>query len=167
VNITINAPTGLFPPSALPAVASVADYSPIELGMKFSSSVAGNVTGVRFYKGVGNSGVHVGSLWTVDGQRLASATFTSETASGWQQVNFATPVAIAPNVTYVVSYFAPQGGYAATSGFFTTAYTSGGFLQAPAGANGLYLYTGGASLFPNQSWNSTNYWVDIVFTPTQ
>ena len=38
------------------------------------------------------------------GQLLASAPFTNETASGWQQVNFPAPVNIAANTTYVASY---------------------------------------------------------------
>src|SRR5205807_5642889 len=37
--------------------------------------------------------------------------------------------------------------------------------NAAAGGNGVYLYgTGGG--FPNASYNSTNYWVDIVFSST-
>ncbi|QRK07351.1 DUF4082 domain-containing protein [Archangium violaceum] len=52
--------------------------------MKFRSSVPGSVTGIRFYKGSSaNAGTHVGSLWSRTGQRLASATFTNETATGW------------------------------------------------------------------------------------
>ena len=47
------------------------------------------ITGIRFYKAAANTGTHIGSLWTADGQRLAQATFTGETASGWQTVTFA------------------------------------------------------------------------------
>jgi hypothetical protein len=54
----------------------------------------------------------VGRLWSSTGQLLAQATFTSESASGWQQVSFATPVAIQANTTYVVPYDAPVGRYA-------------------------------------------------------
>ena len=63
--------------------------------MKFTSEVFGTVTGVRFYKVSANTGTHIGSLWSASGTLLASATFTGETASGWQQVNFSTPVQIA------------------------------------------------------------------------
>ena len=59
-----------------------------------------------------NTGTHVGRLWSSAGQLLAQATFTNETASGWQQVSFATPVAIKANTVYVVSYHAPVGRYA-------------------------------------------------------
>ena len=65
----------------------------VNLGVKFQSDVAGYITGIRFYKGPSNTGTHVGHLWTASGALLATATFTNETASGWQQVNFANPVA--------------------------------------------------------------------------
>ena len=32
-------------------------------------------------------------------------------ASGWQQVNFSTPVTITANTTYIASYLAPKGHY--------------------------------------------------------
>ena len=47
--------------------------------MKFQSSVAGWVAGVRFYKGTGNNGTHTGSLWSASGTLLATGTFTNET----------------------------------------------------------------------------------------
>ena len=50
---------------------------------------------------------------------LATATFTNETASGWQQVNFSTPITIAAGTTYVASYHTNVGRYAATTGFFS------------------------------------------------
>ena len=38
--------------------------SRVELGLRFTPTVDGFVTGVRFYKGAGNTGTHVGSLWS-------------------------------------------------------------------------------------------------------
>ena len=52
------------------------DRTPVELGVKFRADYDGSVTGVRFYKAAGNTGTHIGSLWTAGGQRLAQATFT-------------------------------------------------------------------------------------------
>ena len=60
--------------------------------MKFTSASFGQITGIRFYKDAQNTGTHIGDLWSSNGTLLASATFTNETASGWQQVNFTTPV---------------------------------------------------------------------------
>ncbi len=89
---------------------SDADTSAVNLGVKFRGDVNGFITGIRFYKGPGNAGTHVGSLWTSGGTLLASATFAGETASGWQQVNFAAPVAVTANTVYVASYLAPAMG---------------------------------------------------------
>ena len=54
------------------------------------------------------------------GTLLASATFTNETASGWQTVNFASPVAITANTTYVASYHS-SGYYSANANYFAAA----------------------------------------------
>src|SRR4029078_10969237 len=62
------------------------DTGAVELGVKFRSDVAAEITGLRFYKGPDNTGTHVGHLWTGSGNLLAEATFTGETASGWQEV---------------------------------------------------------------------------------
>ncbi|WP_037973160.1 DUF4082 domain-containing protein, partial [Streptosporangium amethystogenes] len=91
---------------------------------------------IRFYKGPQNTGTHVGSLWTSSGQLLASATFTNETASGWQQVNFPTPVNIAANTTYIASYHTTSGFYSVTRPYFTTQYTNSPLLALANGAEG-------------------------------
>ena len=149
-----------------PAVAAASDVAAVELGVKFRPTTNGYICGVRFYKGTGNSGTHVGKLWSSSGQLLASATFANETASGWQQVDFATPVAVTANTVYVASYHAPVGRYAIDSNYFATNGTSNGPLYAPrdgeSGGNGVYLYGSGG--FPTNTWNSSNYWVDVVFT---
>ena len=155
--------------TAAPANPSANDSGSVELGVKFYSDVSGFITGVRFYKGSGNTGTHVGHLWTSTGTLLATATFTGETASGWQQVNFATPVAITAGTTYVASYLAPQGHYAADGGYFASSGVDNGVLHAlsnsTGGGDGVYLYTTSGG-YPSNSYNSTNYWVDVVFSTT-
>ena len=152
--------------SEVPAIVSASDSAAVELGVKFRSSVAGYVTGVKFYKGATNTGTHTGSLWSSSGTRLATVTFGNETASGWQYQAFAAPWAISAGTTYVVSYHAPVGRYALNQGYFSTSGVDSYPLRALAngedGSNGVYRY--GASGFPNQSWNASNYWVDVVFT---
>jgi Domain of unknown function (DUF4082) len=144
------------------------DSSAVELGMKFRSSVNGYITGVRFYKGATNTGVHVGNLWSSTGTRLATAIFTNETASGWQEVSFTTPVQITADTTYVVSYHTNVGHYAFDGGYFATAGVTNSPLHALAdgedGANGVYQY--GAGGFPIDTFNAANYWVDVAFITT-
>jgi len=92
----------------------------LEVGVKFQTGTPGAATGIRFSKAAANTGIHIGDLWTASGQLLASATFTGETASGWQRVSFARPVALNPNTTYVASYFAPSGHYSQDGAYFCT-----------------------------------------------
>ncbi|MFF1382992.1 DUF4082 domain-containing protein [Arthrobacter sp. NPDC058288] len=149
--------------SLLPQIAASTDVRAVELGVAFSASAAGSVTAVRFHKGTANTGTHTGSLWTASGVRLAKVTFTNETASGWQTATLPTPIALTVGTTYIVSYNAPAGRYSYTPNFFTKAWTSGA-LTARANNNGLYRFGSGTAV-PNQSSNSTNYFVDVVFAP--
>jgi hypothetical protein len=158
----------IFGNAATPAVASASDPNAVEVGVKFRSDVAGTITGLRFYKGAGNTGTHVGHLWSSTGTLLATVTFTNESASGWQVATFSNPVAISANTTYIISYYAPNGHYSANSGYFATSGADSAPLHALAngvdGPDGLYLYASGGG-FPTSSYNSTNYWVDVVFSP--
>jgi hypothetical protein len=157
-------PSTLWSDSMTPAVATSNDASAIEVGVKFRSSVAGHITGVRFYKGISNTGTHIGNLWTSDGTLLATATFANETASGWQTVTFANPIPITANTAYVASYHTDVGHYAADQLYFTAGYSSSPLYAYGngeiAGGNGVYVYGSG---FPNQSYQATNYWVDVMF----
>jgi Domain of unknown function (DUF4082) len=100
-------PCTIFTSSQSPKVASDPESVPIELGVKFRADQDGFVTGIRFYKGSGNTGTHTGSLWSSSGNRLATVTFTGESSTGWQKADFAAPVAVKANTTYIASYYAP------------------------------------------------------------
>ncbi|MFL5237743.1 MAG: DUF4082 domain-containing protein [Rhizomicrobium sp.] len=163
VSLKVNYPVSaqsLFGTNDTPAVANSGDTSPVELGVKFTASANGTITGLRFYKGSLNAGTHVADLWSSTGTLLATATFTSETASGWQQVSFSNPVAITAGTTYVASYHT-NGNYSVTQNYFTTSVTNGQ-LTAPASGNGVFSY-GSGSVFPTSSFKSTNYWLDVIF----
>src|SRR5439155_335919 len=134
----------------------------VTVGVKFRSDVSGSVTGIRFYKGAGNNGTHTGLLYSSTGTALAQATFSGETASGWQQVNFSSPVAIAANTTYIAAFFTTSG-YAYTVNQFTSAGVDSPPLHALRsgvdGPNGVYMF-GGTPQFPSFTYSGTNYWVD-------
>jgi hypothetical protein len=133
--------------------------------MKFRADSDGSITAIRFYKASTNTGAHVGHLWSSTGQLLATATFTGETASGWQQVNLSPAVPVAANTVYVVSYHTTIGHYADDQNFFAAGGVDNARLHAlqngVSGVNGVYAY--GAGTFPNQGFNASNYWVDVVF----
>ena len=158
----------IWPDTTAPILADAGPDSPVELGAKFKSDVAGAITGIRFYKAAANTGTHVGNLWTSNGTLLAAVTFSNETASGWQQALFATPVAIASNTVYVASYHANNGHYSADLNYFSVKGVDNPplhvLMNGVFGGNGVYAY-GASSLFPNQSYNAANYWVDVIFQP--
>ncbi|MCO6049137.1 DUF4082 domain-containing protein [Mesorhizobium sp. RP14(2022)] len=165
-NVALNvsdpaATQSLFAGTATPAVQNSGDNGAVELGMKFTASVDGTVTGVRFFKGSANTGTHTGTLWSASGQRMGTVTFTNETASGWQTATFSAPVAITAGTSYTVSYYT-SSGYSYTSNGFSSA-VSNGSLAAPVGA-GVFSY-GTGNVAPAQSYNNTNYWVDVLFNP--
>ena len=155
----------LWEPSVVPAVPATSDAAAVNVGVAFTSSEPVLVTGIRFYKGSGNTGTHVGSLWSASGQLLGRATFTGETATGWQEVSFSEPVLISAGTKYVASYHAPKGRYAVTSNYFTTAYTSGpltALKSIPGSLNGVYSY-GAAPAMPTAAYRASNYWVSPVY----
>jgi uncharacterized protein (TIGR03437 family) len=160
----------IWPSTAVPAISEATDTAAVDVGVKFRSTVAGYVTGVRFYKGAQNTGTHTGSLWSSSGALLARVNFKNESASGWQQALFSTAVSINANTTYVVSYHAPKGRYSQNTGYFAGSGVANDTLRAlkdgEDGGNGVYQY-GTASKFPNATSQSSNYWVDVVFTTQQ
>src|SRR3954463_1064337 len=153
--------------STVPSPADDGDPNSVELGTKFRSDVAGVVTGARFYKAALNTGTHTATLWTATGTQLAAATFTSESASGWQQVAFASPVSIAANTTYLISYHAPNGHYSAPDSYLAASGVDNPPLHAlkngTDGPNGVYIYST-TRTFPTQTYLSEAYFVDVVFT---
>src|SRR2546430_10469320 len=106
-------------------------------------------------------------LLSRNGTLLASSTFTSETASGWQQVYFSSPVAISANTAYVASYHTTIGHYAGDASYFATTGVNNAplhtYTNTSATPEAPYAY-GSASQFPASTYNSANYWVDVAFS---
>jgi len=140
------------------------DSSAVTLGLKFYADVPGTVTAIRFYKGNSNTGTHIGTLWSSTGSQLATVTFSGETTSGWQQATLSSPVSITANTVYTVSYFAPKGSYADDINYAWTR-VSASPLHVSGTAPGTFAY-GTTAKYPNQSWQGSNYYVDLVFTPS-
>jgi len=161
------AETSIWSRQGLPQVVDSGDASATEVGVRFRAQVNGWVTAIRFYKSRANTGRHVATLWSATGKKLASAVFSAETPSGWQQVNFARRVPIRANMTYVASYHTSAGHYSADPYYFVAGRDNGllDFLRSTsASGNGVYLHSPRIS-FPTRSRLGTNYWVDVVFVP--
>ena len=154
--------------NAVPANSAEADSSAVTLGVKFWSAQPGMVSGIRFYRGHTNTQGYTVRLYTAGGSLLAQGTTSHDTCTipCWEQVNFPTSISISANTTYVASYYTSNGDYA--DGYYgLTNGATNGPLVAPAsgasGGNGVYVY---AKSFPASTWEESNYYVDIAFTPS-
>jgi hypothetical protein len=145
--------------STVPGHVTGNDSAPVELGTKWISSVAGQVVGLKFYKATNSTGTHTGTLWNSTGGKLATGTYTNETASGWQTLLFTTPVMVTAGTSYTVSYHTIE--YVWDSPYFNVA-RSVPPLSAPVNA-GVYAY--GNTVFPTSTYQSSNYYADILFLP--
>lgn len=100
---------------------------------------------------------------------MASATFTGETASGWQQVELAQPIPVVAHSLYVASYHAPAGRYAADAGYFQEREVVHSPVRLPSagavGGNGV-ISSGGPGFLTAPAQSDTNYWVDVAFSAT-
>lgn len=129
-----------------------------EQGIEFSTSVNGQITHVRFWKDNDEPiGGHIGRIWTASGQLLATATFTCETASGWQQAPLSTPLQITAGTRYKVTYNV-HNAVAKTFDALSSPISSGPFtawgssFSTPAGS------------FPTTG-STSNLFADVVFKP--
>jgi chondroitin AC lyase len=159
--------TSLFGTTTPPAGSS--NDSNYELGMRFRVTQRGQVTALRVYRPANGAASYPARLWRASDQTvLATTTITGGTPVGWKSANLATPVTLETGVTYLVTYSVDAGvSYQATSGGLSSTLTSGALTTAGAansnGFIGVYVATKGA--FPNQSFNNSNYWADVTFSP--
>jgi hypothetical protein len=143
----------------------------ITLGVKFKAGFDGFISAIRFYKSVGDTAHNTVQLWTADGSIIGEAKLTgSGTDTGWREVSFLAPIEITANTVYVASYFSSTGFYSATSFGLADSIVNGPLIALANndpqgdGVNGVYNY-GSPRIFPNSSYHSPNYWVDVKYTP--
>jgi hypothetical protein len=159
---TANPPVGIqnILTTQVPDSPNFTDNVPYELGMKFSSAKGGQITAIRFWKAASETGSHAGKIWSATGTLLTSVSFTSETASGWQNQALATPLNIQANTTYVVSVNA-NTYYVISSDQLASSIVSGDLSSVADGSNGVYNTS--PNSFPSSSYRNSNYYRDIAF----
>jgi hypothetical protein len=130
-----------------------------ELGTKFQVTKTMKATQIRFFKDTGETGTHIGRLWSSSGTQLATVTFANETASGWQKATLSGPVTLTAGATYVVSV-GFNTRFVMTNSGLSAALTNGALTSVADGQNG--VFGASAGMFPTGSWQSSNYFVDVV-----
>jgi Domain of unknown function (DUF4082) len=154
-----NGPFGLFAPHVSPNF-QLADSTPTEVGIGFKAAVSGKVRGVRFYKGNTATGPFTGSLWTADGQLIATTGTETLAGFGYRDLLFNRPVKISAGTGYVVSYFSPNGRYGYSGNYFGPGAVN--FFPLATTTSGLRRL--GSTGFPDTTDNAlSNFFVDVIF----
>ena len=159
-------PCQLFPDAVVPDLAanpvqdgrSGAGPFSYEMGVKITATTSAEIRAVRFYKSPGETGTHIGRIWTSGGTQRTTVTFANESASGWQTQQLANPLAITAGQTYVISVNR-NAFYPLTASGLANQIISGP-IRSVIGANGVYGNSSGT--FPTNSWNDSNYFTDVV-----
>jgi hypothetical protein len=146
----------LFPTVTATVTAASGGGSTWEQATQFTSAINGKITHLRYYKVPGETGTHVGRLWSDTGTPLRQQTFINETASGWQEVALTTPYSITAGVTYRVSYNVNLYGAKVLSGM------SFPIINWPLKATGA-MYATPSGTFPNTG-SVSNFLADIRFS---
>jgi hypothetical protein len=96
--------------NSVPANAVDPDTNAVTLGVKFWSTQAGTISGIRFYRGANNGSGYTVKLFTAGGSLVASAKAEKDTCAVpcWEQVNFASPISLAVNITYIAAYYTSE-----------------------------------------------------------
>ena len=138
--------------------------NPVELGVQFTSSISGFITGVRFYEDPGFGGTHTGQLYSSGGALLATGNFTGESLNGWQTLIFTTPFAITAGTTYVAAVYFQNGYHMGDKNGLASPIAN--FPLTALASGGVFNYNNAGPIFPNQTFMSSNYWIDAVFSTT-
>lgn len=140
----------------------------IVLGTKFRASSNGYIVGIRWQNISGWAQVGDVALFSGTTNISGTRTVTGQTASGWQRMDFASPVAITASTIYMAAarYTNANFSYRATDSYFASAGVTNGPLEAVANSvstNGMYIYNG-TMVAPNSTWQSSCYFIDVVYT---
>lgn len=159
---------GSTPPTAVLSN-DLTDYT---LGTLFSADTDGYIYGIRWYfPGSLPNGSVIGLLYSFTsntaGTELARVTING-TSSGWQEITFASPVAISANASYVAAVWT-QDNYVGYAGEFAASGLTLGHLTAPKDSstahNGKYIAGVGSPAYPTSSYNSGSYMIDVMYLP--
>jgi hypothetical protein len=140
----------------------------VTLGAKFWSSQPGTISAIRFYRAAVSPEGYVAMLYSAGGALLGSVKLAQESGPvpGWQVANFPSPIPISANRTYIAAYYCGTGEGASDAYGLKNGVTNGPLI-APAssavGGNGVYHYK---NAFPSRTYEASNYYVDVLFSPT-
>ncbi|MFZ1422927.1 MAG: DUF4082 domain-containing protein [Saprospiraceae bacterium] len=145
-----------------PSVVDFTENRPYELGLKFKSSKNGRIVGIRYWKATSESGIHIGRIWNQEGIELTNSEFKKESNSGWQTQLLQTPLSILKDSIYIVSVNV-NTHYVASQQELSTVIYNCPLMTIADSKNGVY---GDRGSFPSNSFANSNYFRDLLFSPS-
>lgn len=155
------------------------DSAAYTMGVQFSVSQGGTLTGIWFYSGSWATVLpQTIALYAVAGSSLVasqSASWSGAAGSGWVRAAWTTPPVLTAGAAYkaCVLQNTAAAWYSATSNYWSSGAGSAGITSGPlsapnaSGASGgnQDTFNSGATLtYPASAFNSTNYWMDPEVT---
>jgi hypothetical protein len=169
----------LFPSDPVPSTGTQFDGQPVTVAMKFTSSQAGFLKGMRFYRNGVAGGTYKLMIrqYAAPSALLASVTATGVGLSEWQEMNFATPIPIVAGTVYVAMLHSTNGRYVSQDNGLSSAVTNGpltALANAPGSPNSMYFYgdetdlsdvfNSAAGFNDFSSYAASYYFMDVMFT---
>jgi hypothetical protein len=142
------------------------DGVPYELGLRFTPSVNGQITAIRYWHPaqLSPTALITGKLYGANGSLLTSIDFPNITPlalSGWRQQELPAPINVTAGQVYVVSVSTPNFYPFAGNALGTT--ITNGLLSTNGAGSGVY---GPPGAMPTNVFQNANYFRDVVFVPT-
>lgn len=170
--------------SQTPVSANNSDGTPsIIAAVTLKFAVAGSISHVRFYATTTTGGTYTGKVYQLTSNTAGSEIGSGATSSGitggtWNTVALDTPASVDTSHGYRIGLHNSQGRYVSSSNVFTSGgggITNGNItalanLDTSLGfeINNGTFHIGSSSTdigFPSDTFNATNYFVDVLFTP--
>ncbi|MGW1998137.1 DUF4082 domain-containing protein [Embleya sp. NPDC001921] len=123
---------GVFYPTT-PVSPVEGDGQDYELGLRFKPLVAGQITGIRWYRGDSTNTATTARIW-LGSTVLATAVVTP--VDGWNIATLDTPITATVGVEYIASYAATSGHYSVTVGALATPVSNAGLQALGSAFNG-------------------------------
>lgn len=159
-----------------PGTAVQADATAYTFGMEFSLSQAATLTGIWWFSPPGGALPVACAVYRVSNQTIVAGSendtpvWSGAAGSGWLKCPYAAGPVLAAGVSYKVAVLGPAANwYSLTSHYWDTGAgqngLTAGIITAPNNAGGDggqdTLHANPSFLYPNTSFNASNYWVDV------
>lgn len=136
----------------------------LTVGHRFTPVYDGVISGVFYWRSMtdGNGDTPTVALYDAGGTTLRQKVSPSQSAYGWNRLDFDSPVSVTAGVTYTAAYFSPGGLYAASPNTLTALVDGPRYDLLASG--GKYSTSGTITYPTSDPGNNSYYHVEPAFS---